>query len=90
VSRPEKEREITYENELEQRRLVDLAKVEVPWKDVIGSLLVGLVRRCRRVLVVVLAVLDDLLEDARRDVGQRNGIVGDLATGNVCTRAEES
>lgn len=66
----------TYQNELEQSGLVDLAEFAIPRDDIVGSLLILLLLGLGSgVLVVVFAVSDDLFEDLSRDVGQRNGSI---------------
>ena len=61
------------EDELEQRRVVDLAELLVPGDDVRPAAAPpSFLRRLARVLVVVHAPVDDLREDLARDVGRRD------------------
>jgi len=66
------------EDDLEEHLLVNLHELHIPLLDVVGALagVVGLLRDLDRVVAVVLAVLDDLSEDGRGDVGEGNGRVG--------------
>lgn len=71
---------VAYKNDLKEHLLVDLHELLIPLIDV-GSLLarVGVIITCgRRVGLVMLAPLDDLLENSLIDVGDGDRFVGNL------------
>jgi hypothetical protein len=73
-----------YQDELEKCRLVDVAEVLVPSRDVVCALLILLVWGWFGVLVVVDEVVNDLLQDVSSHVGKRDGGISTIT--DICEK----